>query len=80
VRYLSAHGVTVRALYYRHAPTGELKALPNTEWIHCDLLDVFGVEEVMQGITDIYIVRPLFHLIQQADEMLHFNTKAPQIL
>jgi len=77
VRYLSAQGVKVRALYNRHAPAGELNALPGIEWVHCDLLDVTGVEEVMQGISEIYHIAAIVSFDpKKRDEMLHFNPES----
>ena len=45
VRYLSAGGLQVRALYHNHPPANELTALSGVEWVYCDLLDIFDVEE-----------------------------------
>ena len=48
VRYLSAQGVSVRALYNNSAPAADLKALPGIEWMRCDLLDIDDVEAAMR--------------------------------
>lgn len=77
VRYLSARGITTRALYNRHAPTSELKDLQNIEWVQCDLLDIIGVEEVMQGITDIYHCAAIVSFNpKKRDKILHFNPES----
>ncbi|MFI5195472.1 MAG: NAD-dependent epimerase/dehydratase family protein [Chitinophagales bacterium] len=77
VRYLSAHGVSIRAIYHKHEPAGELKNLAGTEWVCCDLLDVFAVEEAMIGITDIYHCAGIVSFDpRKQDEMLHFNPES----
>lgn len=77
VRYLSAHGVSTRAVYYKHEPAGDLKNLPNTEWVCCDLLDVVGVAEIMSGITDVYHCAGIVSFDpRRRDEILHFNTES----
>lgn len=77
VQYLSAMGKTVRALYHSTTPNQYLTSLPGVEWMQCDLLDVFAVEEAMQGVTDVYhcaaIVTFSPHLKEQ---MLHFNPES----
>jgi nucleoside-diphosphate-sugar epimerase len=77
VQYLSAMGKPVRALYHTTPPSQHLASLPGIEWMQCDLLDVFAVEEAMQGVTDIYhcaaIVTFSPHLQEQ---MLHFNPES----
>ncbi len=77
VRHLSASGQRVRALYNTHAPTEELKSLPGITWSCCDLLDIFDVEEAMQGISDIYHCAAIvsFHP-RKREEMLHFNPES----
>ena len=77
VRHLSAQGQNVRALYHAHPPSGELKSLPGIEWMRTDLLDVFEVEEAMQGITDIYHCAAIVSFDPRKHvEMLHFNTES----
>ncbi len=64
-------------MYNRHAPAAELKDLPHTEWIACDLLDIFAVEEAMQGITDIYHCAGIVSFDpRKHDAMLHFNPES----
>lgn len=77
VRYLSAHGVKTRALYHNHPPTGDLKNLPGIEWVQCDLLDVFAIEEAMQGITDIYHCAAIVSFDPgKRKDILHFNPES----
>lgn len=77
LRYLSAEGVTIRALYHNHAPQGELANLPNVTWMQCDLLDVYGVEEAMEGVKDIYHCAAIVsYSPKDRDEMLHFNPES----
>jgi dihydroflavonol-4-reductase len=54
VRFLSKKGEPVRALYRSNEPDQSLKSLPDVTWQQRDLLDVFAVEEAMQGVSDIY--------------------------
>lgn len=77
VRHLAAQGQRVRALYNAHPPTGPLKDLPGVDWVKCDLLDIFDVEEVMQGVTDIYHCAAIVTFnVDRRDEMLHFNPES----
>ncbi len=77
VRHLSAQGQNVRAIYHSHPPTDELKQLPGISWMQCDLLDVFAVEEVMQGITHIYHCAAIVTFDpRKKDAMLHFNPES----
>lgn len=48
--------------------------LPGVSWVQCDLLDVFDVEEVMKGVTDVYHCAAMvsFHP-KDREQMLHFN-------
>ncbi len=74
VRHLSGQGVKVRALYNSHPPSQDLKQLQGVEWVKCDLLDIFAVEEVMTGIDDIYHCAAIVSFDpRRHSEMLHFN-------
>jgi nucleoside-diphosphate-sugar epimerase len=77
VRYLSAQGVKARAMYNAHEPSPELKGLAGVEWVRCDLLDVFAVEEAMQDITHVYHLAGIVSFQpQQHEAMLHFNPES----
>ncbi len=77
VRYLSARGLQVRALYHNHPPGANLTALPGISWMYCDLLDIFDVAEAMQGITEIYHCAAIVSYDPaQRDKMLHFNPES----
>jgi len=77
VRYLSAQGVQVRALYNRHMPTGELAQLPSVAWMQCDLLDVYAVTEALNGISDVYHCAAVVSFDpRRRNEILHFNTES----
>ena len=77
VRSLSAQGKQARALYNHHAPSAALTALPGITWQQCDLLDVYAVEEAMQGITDVYHCAAIISFSpHRHEEMLHFNTES----
>lgn len=77
VRTLSSAGESVRALYNSRPPRDDLKALPGVEWKRCDLLDVYAVEEEMQGITDIYHCAAIvsFHRADR-DRLMHVNVES----
>ena len=77
VRQLSAQGVIARALYHKHPPAGELKTLPGIDWMSCDLLDVYAVEEAMDGITDIYHCAGIVSFDpNRRGEVMHFNPES----
>lgn len=77
VKELSARGLTVRALYNEHSPAAGLKNLPGVSWMQCDLLDVYAVEEAMQGIEDIYHCAAIVTFNpRMRDRMLHFNPES----
>lgn len=48
--------------------------LAGVTWVQCDLLDVFDVEEVMIGVTDVYHCAAMvsFHPSYR-EQMMHFN-------
>ena len=77
VRRLAAQGLPVRAQYYAHPPDPGLAKLHGTEWQQCDLLDVYAVEELMQGITEVYHCAGIVSFDpKRRDEMLHFNPES----
>src|SRR4051812_2922980 len=76
VRHLSGKGVAVRALYLSHPPEPALLKLPNVSWERCDLLDIFDVEEVMEGVTHIYHCAAMVSFNPaHRERMLHFNVE-----
>jgi len=77
VRALSAAGENVRALYNTRPPRDDLQALPGVEWMRCDLLDVFAVEEAMQDITHVYHCAAIvsFHGRDRA-RLMHVNVES----
>jgi len=54
VRYLSASGLSVRALYHRNRPDEIALALPGVTWMQCDLLDIYDVAEAFKEVTHVY--------------------------
>lgn len=76
VQHLSAQGHSVRALYNRRPPHASLAQLPGVTWLQCDILDVYAVAEVMEGITDVYHCAAIvsFHP-KDREAMLHFNVE-----
>jgi dihydroflavonol-4-reductase len=76
VRYLSAQGAQCRALYHNNEPAG-LISLPGTQWMKCDLLDIYDVEQAIEGITDVYHCAAIVSFNPRVqDEMLHFNPES----
>lgn len=77
VRALSAAGEKVRALYNSRQPSHELSTLPGVEWMKCDLLDVYAVEEAMQGIRDVYNCAAIVSF-QRSDRarLMHVNVES----
>ncbi|MGN6566554.1 MAG: NAD-dependent epimerase/dehydratase family protein [Flavipsychrobacter sp.] len=77
IKYLSAKGLELRALYNKHKPENELLSLSNVSWERYDLLDVYDVEQALQGVTDIYHCAAVVSFNPKRwDEMLHFNTES----
>lgn len=77
VRFLSSKGHTVRALYNSRTPGNELTTLPEINWVQCDLLDIYAVEEVMQDITEVYHCAAVvsFHPGHK-ERILHVNVES----
>lgn len=67
----------MRALYHSTLPGDDLKALPGVSWVQCDLLDVFAIEEVMQGVQEVYHCAAVVSF-KPADKewLLHFNVES----
>jgi len=77
VRFLSAQGDAVRALYNHKVPNSELQELPGVSWAKYDLLDIFAVEEAMQGIDEVYHCAAIVSFKPgRREEMLHFNAES----
>jgi len=77
VRYLSGRGETVRALYNSRPPNDELQQLPGVSWLKCDLLDVYDVEEAMDGVTEVYHCAAIVSFKKEDKaQLLHFNTES----
>lgn len=77
VRHLSAKGQKIRALYHSNAPDTEQKKLSGVEWKKCDLLDIFDVEEVFEGITHVYHCAAMVSFDPaHHEQMLHFNPES----
>jgi dihydroflavonol-4-reductase len=77
VRYLSGQGLQVRALYHSHAPGEALKNLPGISWTKCDLLDIYDVEEAMEGIEEVYHCAAIVSFLpRDRERLLHFNVES----
>lgn len=77
VKYLSARGEPVRALYNSHPPTGDLATLPGVTWMRCDLLDIFDVEDAMKGVTEVYHCAAIVSFKKEdKEQLLHFNVES----
>ena len=54
-----------------------MKALDNVEWLQCDLLDVFAVEDAMTGIEEIYHCAGIVSFERhRREELMHFNVES----
>ncbi|HXS35166.1 MAG TPA: NAD-dependent epimerase/dehydratase family protein [Flavipsychrobacter sp.] len=77
VRYLSAKGCQVRALYHHHPPSKDLQGLPGITWMKFNLLDIYEVEEAMKDISDVYHCAAVVSFNpKRREEMLHFNSES----
>jgi len=73
---LSNSGASVRALYYRHEPTPVMLAWPGVSWQQANLLDIYDVEVVMEGISEIYHCAAIVSFNPaRKEEMIHTNTE-----
>lgn len=77
VRRLAAQKLPIRAQYYSNLPGGDISTLPGIVWQQCDLLDVFAVESLLQGVTEIYHCAGIVSFDPgRREEMLHFNPES----
>lgn len=77
VKMLSAKRQPVRALYNSTPPTAALLALPEITWQQCDLLDIYEVEQAMNGVQDVYHCAGIvsFNPKDRA-HVMHFNIES----
>jgi nucleoside-diphosphate-sugar epimerase len=74
VQALSGNGYSVRALYRNTPPVPPLQQLPGVEWVQADLLDVYDVEAVLEGIEGvIHSAATVSFAAGDADALLHNN-------
>ena len=52
-QHLVKKGMKIKAQYFNTPPTDK-DLHPDIEWIKCDLLDIFQVENLLEGVTHIY--------------------------
>ena len=77
VTALSAAGKEVRALYRNTEPDEKLRALPGVEWMRCDLLDVFDVEDAVAGVQTIFHCAATVSFAgSNGNELLHNNRES----
>lgn len=77
VRYLSEQGEQVRAMYHSHPPSATLLQLPGITWVPCDMLDIFALEDIMQGVSHIYHCAAMVSFNPAKREtMMHFNIES----
>ena len=77
VRALSARGADVRAVYHNSPPGAADVALPGVTWQKADLLDVYDVQECMEGIDEVYHCAAIVSFAPELHAaMLHFNPEA----
>lgn len=74
VRYLSGKGEAVRATYHQHPPSKALQQLPDINWVPCDILDISALENVMEGVTEVYHCAAIVSFDpRKRDMMMHLN-------
>src|SRR5687768_2174162 len=73
---LSDSGVPVRALFHRNAPSETQLGWPGVQWMRADLLDIYDVEEVVEGVTNIYHCAAIVSFDpERRAEIIHTNTE-----
>jgi len=73
---LSESGAIVRALYHQHPPTEEMLRWPGVSWKQADLLDIYDVEEVLNGIGEVYHCAAIVSFNPaRKEEVIHVNTE-----
>lgn len=74
VQALQQQGSRVRAVYHSSAPG---PAAPGTEWVKADLLDVYDVEAIMQGVDRVFHCAAIVSFSpERHEQMLHFNPES----
>ncbi len=77
VKMLSTKRQPVRALYNSTLPTAALLALPDITWQQCDLLDIYEVEQAMNGVKDVYHCAGIVSFNPKDKErIMHFNIES----
>lgn len=77
VRRLAAQGLPIRAQYHTNLPGGDMAKMAGVVWQKCDLLDVYAVESLVQGVTEIYHCAGIVSFDPaRREEMLHFNPES----
>lgn len=73
---LSEEGKSVRALFYRNAPTASMQSWAGVEWLQADLLDIFMAAEVMKGISEVYHCAAIVSFNpKRREELIHTNAE-----
>ena len=76
LEYLAGQSVPIRALYHKQEPPTRLLKLNQVEWVQADLLDIYDVESVMQGVSHIYHCAAIISFNpRRREEMIHVNTE-----
>src|SRR5690606_25762057 len=58
-------------------PTADQEQLQHVTWHKADLLDVFDIEEIMQGVSEIYHCAAIVSFKKEdKEQLLHFNTES----
>lgn len=77
VAALAAQGLSVRALYHKNKPTAVHLQQSNIEWVSCDLLDIYAVEEAFEGIKQVYHCAAIISFERDEEaQMMHFNVES----
>lgn len=54
-----------------------MQQLPGVSWLRADLLDIYDVEEAMQGVSEIYHCAAIVSFKKEdKEQLLHFNTES----
>ncbi len=76
VAALQQEGAAIRAVYNSTPPPQRLLHA-STEWVQADLLDIYDVERIMQGVKQIYHCAAIVsYNPKEREQMLHFNPES----
>lgn len=75
-RRLSESGDRITALYNRNGPNAVMQSWPGIQWKQADLLDICAVDDLMQGVDEVFHCAALVTFNPaRAKEITHTNTE-----